>query len=81
MKNDYPIKAQALGGRHYRNSNTGQPYVDQNFDSYAVEYTFKDGTKLYYKDWGHGEPVVLLHGWPLNSDSFDDAALRLVLDL
>ena len=38
----------------------------------------KDGTKLYYKDWGRGEPVVLLHGWPLSSDSFDDAALRLV---
>ena len=38
----------------------------------------KDGTKLYYKDWGRGEPVVLIHGWPLTGDSFDDAALRLV---
>ena len=38
----------------------------------------KDGTKLYYKDWGRGDPVVLLHGWPLTADAFDDAALRLV---
>ena len=38
----------------------------------------RDGTMLYYKDWGRGDPVVLLHGWPLSGDSFDDAALRLV---
>jgi pimeloyl-ACP methyl ester carboxylesterase len=37
----------------------------------------KDGTSLYYKDWGHGEPVVLIHGWPLSGDTFDDAALAL----
>ena len=37
----------------------------------------KDGTMLYYKDWGRGDPVVLLHGWPLTGDSFDDAAMRL----
>ena len=37
-----------------------------------------DGTMLYYKDWGRGEPVVLLHGWPLTGDSFDDMALALV---
>jgi predicted dehydrogenase len=41
MKNAWPVKAQALGGRHYRYN-----YVDQNFDSYAVEYTFADNTKL-----------------------------------
>ena len=37
----------------------------------------KDGTQLYYKDWGTGDPVVLLHGWPLTGDTFDDAALAL----
>ena len=47
MKNAWPIKAQALGGRHYRNSPEGNPYIDQNFDSYAVEYTFEDGAKMY----------------------------------
>ena len=45
MKNAWPVKAQALGGRHYRRARW-QPCVDQNFDSYSVEYTFADGTKL-----------------------------------
>jgi len=47
MKNGWPVKAQGLGGRHYRNSPEGDPWVDQNFDSYAVEYTFEDGSKFY----------------------------------
>ena len=42
MKNAWPVKAQGLGGRHYRGD-----WVDQNFDSYAVEYTFADGAKLH----------------------------------
>jgi predicted dehydrogenase len=46
MKNAWPVKAQAVGGRHYRNSPQGKPYVDQNFDTYTVEYTFADDAKL-----------------------------------
>lgn len=37
----------------------------------------KDGTELYYRDWGQGRPVVLIHGWPLSGDTFDDAAVAL----
>lgn len=48
MKNTWPVKAQALGGRHYRQSPEGITYVDQNFDTYAVEYSFADGTKLFF---------------------------------
>jgi non-heme chloroperoxidase len=32
----------------------------------------KDGAKIFYKDWGTGQPVVFSHGWPLNSDAWDD---------
>lgn len=46
MKNDWPVKAQAIGGRHYR-ATDGRLQVDQNFDFYSVEYTFKDGAKMY----------------------------------
>ncbi len=42
MKDDWPIKAQAVGGRHYRGD-----CVDQNFDNYSVEYVFADGTRLF----------------------------------
>jgi predicted dehydrogenase len=48
MKNAWPVKAQALGGRHYRVGPDGIPFVDQNFDTYSVEYTFQDGSKFYF---------------------------------
>jgi len=47
MKNAWPIKAHALGGRHYRQSPEGITYVDQNFDTYSVEYTYADGSKFF----------------------------------
>jgi len=46
MKDAWPVKAQALGGRHYRQSPEGVTYVDQNFDTYSVEYTYADGSKF-----------------------------------
>jgi predicted dehydrogenase len=48
MKNAWPIKAQALGGRHYKQSSSGVVYVDQNFDSYSIEYVFADGARLVF---------------------------------
>src|SRR3954468_22828598 len=34
--------------------------------------TTPDNTKIYYKDWGAGQPVVCSHGWPLSADAWDD---------
>ena len=39
--------------------------------------TTADKTQLYVKDWGSGSPVILIHGWPLSADSWDDQAMAL----
>lgn len=44
MKNAWPVKASGIGGRHYRGDK-----VDQNFDTYSIEYTYPDGTKLFFE--------------------------------
>jgi predicted dehydrogenase len=72
MKNAWPVKAQGLGGRHYKKSPEGIEYVDQNFDSYSIEYTFADGAKFYmdgrcingtqpiYNSWVHGSKGIAI---------------------
>lgn len=61
MKDAWPVEAKASGGRHYRGNN-----VDQNFDSYAVEYTWEDGSKFFLEGRTiagcHDEFATYLHG-------------------
>ncbi len=61
MKDAWPIEAKASGGRHFRGEN-----VDQNFDTYSVEYTFEDGAKLFLNGRTmpgcHGEFASYAHG-------------------
>lgn len=66
IKDAFPVEAQASGGRHYRTDAQGRPFVDQNFDSYSVEYTFADGAKMFMEgrciEGCHGQFASLAHG-------------------
>ncbi|SIO63058.1 non-heme chloroperoxidase [Bradyrhizobium erythrophlei] len=41
----------------------------------ATTITAKDGARIFYKDWGKGQPIVFSHGWPLSSDAWDNQML------
>src|SRR5262245_1209039 len=45
--------------------------------SFVSTFKTKDGTEIYYKDWGSGRPVLFSHGWPLSADAWDAEMLFL----
>jgi non-heme chloroperoxidase len=69
-----PIPPLAASARAAADSHTGNRMQEVN---QMTKITMKDGTDIYFKDWGTGKPITFSHGWPLSADAWDDQMMFL----
>jgi non-heme chloroperoxidase len=66
------LTAAALPSETFAEASVSDPIQSDHSGAQKMNtITTKDGVSIYYKNWGHGQPVVFSHGWPLSSDDWD----------
>src|SRR6266851_4941957 len=76
--NDIGTEETSLAGCTQRHKVSGRRSMASNSTQgvhLMAKITTKDGTQIYYKDWGKGQPIVFSHGWPLTADDWDGQML------
>ena len=69
--------AASPGHRHASRETQARSASTPALEATDASIKARDGTEIFLKDWGGGRPVILIHGYPLNADSFDRTALKL----
>ena len=69
------MRSQAGANQTRQAEHVREPAPSKEREYHVGTITTADGTEIFYKDWGSGQPIVFSHGWPLSADDWDTQML------